>query len=221
MLPEATNAAIRVNSPNMIKRPVTSSMTPAYHAGQLPVGMPNAIGQSNSVDEPNAANRNPNTARNRLKTAGAYELRRESTLVVMLLTLRSWDPAVNRCAITTSRAAEQIRVVSAAVAAAQDRPVGALGVSALGLGVGLGTSSADPWQPCLALAGLCPHDGGDLGVLRDVDVLMQCDVTPPERMTRNHSRRDCFTTNERPVHGGSVPTPTDNSPPVTLWREIG
>src|SRR5712672_1838748 len=123
MLPEATNAAIRVNSPNMIKRPVTSSMTPAYHAGQLPVGMPNAIGQSNSVDEPNAANRNPNTARNRLKPAGAYELRRESSLVVMWLTLRSWDPAVNRCAITTSRAAE---------------------------GVGLGTSSADPWQPCLA-----------------------------------------------------------------------
>jgi hypothetical protein len=40
-------------------------------------------------------------------------------------------------------------------------------------------------------------------------------------MTRHYSRRDCFTTNERPIHGGSVPTPTDNSPPVTRWREIG
>src|SRR3977135_1740638 len=144
MLPEATNAGIRVNSPSMIKRPVTSSMTPAYHAGQLPVGMPNAIGQSNNVDEPNAANRNPNTARNRLKTAGAYELRRESSLVVMLLTLRSWDPAVNRCAITTSRAAEQIRVVSTAGACAQDRPVGALGVK----------HRRRPWGPsALQLAG--------------------------------------------------------------------
>ncbi|MCW2626817.1 hypothetical protein [Mycobacterium sp.] len=28
--------------------------------------------------------------------------------------------------------------------------VGALGFSALGLGVGLGTASADPWQPCWA-----------------------------------------------------------------------
>jgi hypothetical protein len=28
--------------------------------------------------------------------------------------------------------------------------VGAMGASALGLGVGLGTSSADPWQPCWA-----------------------------------------------------------------------
>ena len=70
-------------------------------------------------------------------------------------------------------------------------------------------------------AGLCTQDRGDLGALRDVDVLMQCAVTAPERMPSNYSRRDCFTTDERPVHGGSVPTPTDTSPPVTRWREIG
>src|SRR6476619_28083 len=77
------NAATRVNSPNVISRPVTSSMMPAYQTGQVPVGMPNAIGQSNNLDVPNMVKRNPNTMRNRLKTAGEYELRRESTLVVM------------------------------------------------------------------------------------------------------------------------------------------
>jgi hypothetical protein len=67
----------------MINSPVTNSMMPAYQVGQLPVGMPNAIGQSNNLDVPKSVKRNPNTARNRLKTAGEYELRRESTFVVM------------------------------------------------------------------------------------------------------------------------------------------
>src|SRR6478752_766842 len=33
---------------------------------------------------------------------------------------------------------------------ARSAVVGAIGFSALGLGVGLGTASADPWQPCWA-----------------------------------------------------------------------
>jgi hypothetical protein len=49
---------------------------------------------------------NPNTPRNKLKTAGEYVLRRESTLVVMEITLGSWDPAVNnvgfRCTVEGS-----------------------------------------------------------------------------------------------------------------------
>src|SRR5215813_11084350 len=64
--------------------------------GQVPVGMLNAIGQSNNFDVPKRVNINPNTTRNRLKTAGEYELRRESTLVVMCSTLRFWDLAVSR-----------------------------------------------------------------------------------------------------------------------------
>src|SRR4051794_34079204 len=88
MWPDAMNAATRVNNPTVISRPVTSSMTPAYQTGQLPVGMPKAIGQSNNLDVPKRVNISPNTMRNRLKTAGEYELRRESTLVVMRMTLR-------------------------------------------------------------------------------------------------------------------------------------
>src|SRR5881275_1610472 len=88
MWPEAMNAATRVNDPNVISRAVTSSMMPAYQTGQLPIGISNTIGKSNNLDVPNKVNIDPNTTRNRLRTAGAYELRRESTLVVMRLTLR-------------------------------------------------------------------------------------------------------------------------------------
>src|SRR5690349_17424467 len=83
------NAATLVKSPRTINSPVTSSMMPAYHTGQLPVGTLNAIGQLSTCDVPNNRNINPNTTRNRLRTAGEYELRRDSTFVVMALTLLS------------------------------------------------------------------------------------------------------------------------------------
>src|ERR1700760_2443529 len=92
MWPDAMNAATRVKRPNVINSPVTTSMMPAYQTGQLPVGTLKAIGQLNTCDVPNDRKRNPNTTRNRLRTAGEYELRRDSTLLVMASTLRSLGP---------------------------------------------------------------------------------------------------------------------------------
>jgi len=61
---------VRVHNPSVINTPVTSSITPAHQTGQLPVGIPKSIGQPNACEVPKRVNRNPNTTRNRLRTAG-------------------------------------------------------------------------------------------------------------------------------------------------------
>src|SRR5258705_12458989 len=76
MRPEAMNAAMRVHNPSVINPPVTSSITPAHQTGQLPVGTVKSIGQPNACDVPKRGDRNPNTTRHRLRTAGEEELRR-------------------------------------------------------------------------------------------------------------------------------------------------
>jgi hypothetical protein len=50
---------------------------------------------------------------------------------------------------------------------------------------------------------------------------MQCGETASERMTRKHSGRDCFTSDEWLVHGGSVPSTSDTATTVTPWRDFG
>ena len=95
MWPEAMNAAMRVHNPSVIKTPVTSSITPAHQTGQLPVGIPKSIGQPNACDVPKRVNRNPNTTRNRLRTAGEYVLRRASRSVVSHRTLQVFGSGEN------------------------------------------------------------------------------------------------------------------------------
>ena len=73
-------AAMRVNNPIRISRPVTNSINPAHQNGQVPMGTAGPVnspvgvrvptGHANNFCAPWTANNKPNTARNRLRTAG-------------------------------------------------------------------------------------------------------------------------------------------------------
>ena len=61
-------AAMRVNNPTRISRPVTNSISPANHIGQVPTGTEVPSGQPNSFIDPCSANSSPKMMRNALST---------------------------------------------------------------------------------------------------------------------------------------------------------
>ena len=61
-------AAMRVNNPTEINRPVTNSISPAHHTGQVPTGMEVPSGQPNSFMVPCSVNSSPKMMRKMLRT---------------------------------------------------------------------------------------------------------------------------------------------------------
>jgi hypothetical protein len=61
------NAAMRVNTPRVIARPVTNSISPAHQNGHVPTGMEVPSGQPNNFIEPRNVNSNPKMIRKALR----------------------------------------------------------------------------------------------------------------------------------------------------------